>query len=65
MDTRTPDQLAYEQYLSKLPRPERRRILKDHWKRIDHAASERIRARDEERRIAKIKRQMEAKHATA
>jgi len=38
MDTRTPDQLSYEQYLSTLSRAERRRILKAHFDRAEKSA---------------------------
>lgn len=65
MDTRTQDQLEYEKYLDSLPRPERRRILKDHMKRIQWAETEKIRIRDTERREQKVQRAMEAKNATA
>jgi hypothetical protein len=62
MDDRTPDQLAYEEYLSKLPRPERRRIIKGHWKRILSSETAQVRARDTERHNRKLNG---GKHATA
>lgn len=65
MDSRTPEQLEYEKYLSTIPRAERRRLLFGHMKRIQYAKTEDIRKRDLDRRQHKIQRQMEAKNATA
>ncbi len=65
MDTRTSAQLSYEEYLEKLPRSERRRLEAATIKHAKWTKTQLLRQRDEERRLNKIKRQMEAKHATS
>lgn len=63
MDTRTQDQIEYEKYLHNLPRPERRRILKDHMKRIEMAATQPLRDRDAARYAKKHQKPAEVQHA--
>lgn len=65
MDTTTKAQQDYENYLATLPRAERRRLEVATIKHAKWAKTSTLRQRDEERRLGKIMKQLEAKHATS